>query len=161
MIMAAKSVVWSTEYRQVLGQGCLPLSSTRSSPCSQQLALLALFTATGKRIWPIISLIRRFSYCFGQRGPDNQGSTVALKLSPLNPQTLRFYGGVPTVLSYLSWRWAAPSRRGSASTRDGTAPTWSWTPPTRGRSATTWCRLSPSTAPPGLSSTTTPPWGAF
>ena len=59
--MAAKSVVLSTEDCQVLGQGCLPLSSTRSSPCSQQLALLALFTATGKRIWPIISLnIRTF-----------------------------------------------------------------------------------------------------
>ena len=58
--MAAKSVVLSTEYRQVVGQGCLPLSSTRSSPCSQQLALLALFTATGKHIWPIISLIRTF-----------------------------------------------------------------------------------------------------
>ena len=56
--VAAKSVVLSTEDRQVVGQGCLPLSSTRSSPCSQQLALLALFTATGKRIWPIISLIR-------------------------------------------------------------------------------------------------------
>ena len=54
--MAAKSVVLSTEDRQV----GLPLSSTRSSPCSQQLALLALFTATGKRIWPIISLIRTF-----------------------------------------------------------------------------------------------------
>ena len=35
--MAAKSVVLSTEDRQVVGQGCLPLSSTRSSPCSQQL----------------------------------------------------------------------------------------------------------------------------
>ena len=58
--MAAKSVVLSTEDRQVGGQGCLLLSSTRSSPCSQQLALLALFTATGKRIWPIISLIRTF-----------------------------------------------------------------------------------------------------
>ena len=60
--MAAKSVGLSTEDRQVVGQGCLPLSSThiRSSPCSQQLALLALFTATGKRIWPIISLIRTF-----------------------------------------------------------------------------------------------------
>ena len=58
--MAAKSVVLSTEDSQVVGQGCLPLSSTRSSPCSQQLALLALFTATGKRIWPIISLIRTF-----------------------------------------------------------------------------------------------------
>ena len=58
--MAAKSVVLSTEDRQVVGQGCLPLSSTRSSACSQQLALLALFTATGKRIWPIISLIRIF-----------------------------------------------------------------------------------------------------
>ena len=46
--------------RPVVGQGCLPLSSTRSSPCSQQLALLTLFTATGKRIWPIISLIRTF-----------------------------------------------------------------------------------------------------
>ena len=40
--MAAKSVVLSTEDHQVVGQGCLPLSSTRSSPCSQQLALLAL-----------------------------------------------------------------------------------------------------------------------
>ena len=58
--MTAKSVVLSTEDRQVVGQGCLPLSSTRSSPCSQQLALLALFTATGKHIWPIISLIRTF-----------------------------------------------------------------------------------------------------
>ena len=61
--MAAKSVVLSTELCedcQVVGQGCLPLSSTLSSPCSQQLALLALFTATGKRIWPIISLIRTF-----------------------------------------------------------------------------------------------------
>ena len=58
--MAAKSVVLSTEDSQVVGQGCLPLSSTRSSPCSQQLALLALFTATGKRIWPIISLIGTF-----------------------------------------------------------------------------------------------------
>ena len=45
--MAAKSVVLSTEDRQVVGQGCLPLSSTCSSPCSQQLALLALFTAAG------------------------------------------------------------------------------------------------------------------
>ena len=55
--MAAKSVVLSTEDRQVVGQGCLPLSSTLtpSLPCSQQLALLALFTATGKHIWPIIS----------------------------------------------------------------------------------------------------------
>ena len=35
--MAAKSVILSTEDRQVVGQGCLPLSSTRSSPCSQQL----------------------------------------------------------------------------------------------------------------------------
>ena len=52
--------VLSTEDRQVVGQGCLPLSSTRSSPCSQQLAPLALFTATGKRIWPIISLFRTF-----------------------------------------------------------------------------------------------------
>ena len=42
--MAANSVVLSTEDRQVVGQGCL---STRSSPCSQQLALLALFTAAG------------------------------------------------------------------------------------------------------------------
>ena len=58
--MAAKSVVLSTEDSQVVGQGCLPLSSTRSSPCSQQLALLAPFTATGKRIWPIISLIQTF-----------------------------------------------------------------------------------------------------
>ena len=58
--MAAKSVVLSTEDRQVVGQGCLPLSSTRSSPCSQQLALLALFTANDKCIWPIISLIRTF-----------------------------------------------------------------------------------------------------
>ena len=58
--MAAKSVVLSTEDLQVVGQGCLPLSSPRSSPCSQQLALLALFTATGKRILPIISLIRTF-----------------------------------------------------------------------------------------------------
>ena len=48
--MAAKSVVLSTEDREVVGQGCLPLSSTRSSPCSQQLALLALFTATGKQL---------------------------------------------------------------------------------------------------------------
>ena len=56
--MAAKSVVLSTEDRQAVGQGCLPLSSTRSSPCSQQLVLIAQFTATGKRIWPIISLIR-------------------------------------------------------------------------------------------------------
>ena len=54
--MAAKSVVLSTEDRQVV---VLLLSSTR---CSQQLALLALFTATGKRIWPIISLIRTFTY---------------------------------------------------------------------------------------------------
>ena len=75
--MAAKSVVLSTEDRQVVGQGCLPLSSTHSSPCSQQLALLALFTATGKRIWPIIHLSGLFtypawfSYYFGQRGPDN------------------------------------------------------------------------------------------
>ena len=53
--MAAKSVVLSTEDRQVVGQGCLQLSSTRSSPCSQQLALLALFTATGKRI-PLIRI---------------------------------------------------------------------------------------------------------
>ena len=60
LYMAAKSVVLSTEDRQVVGQGCLPLSSTHSSPYSQQLALLALFTATGKRIWPIISLIRTF-----------------------------------------------------------------------------------------------------
>ena len=77
--MAAKSVVLSTEDCQVVGQGCLPLSSTRSWPCSQQLALLGLFTATGKRIWPIISLIRTFHlffYYFGQRGPDNRGSTV-------------------------------------------------------------------------------------
>ena len=58
--MAAKSVVLSTEDRQVVGQGCLPLSSTSSSPCSQQLALLTLFTETGKRIWPIISFIRTF-----------------------------------------------------------------------------------------------------
>ena len=56
--MAAKSVVLSTEDLQVVGQGCLPLSSTRSSTYSQQLALLALFTATGKGKWPIISLIR-------------------------------------------------------------------------------------------------------
>ena len=76
--MAAKSVVLSTEDRQVVGQGCLPLSSTRSSPCSQQLALLTLFTSTGKRIWPIISLIRTFhlSGMVFQRGPDNRGSTV-------------------------------------------------------------------------------------
>ena len=80
--MAAQSVVLSTEDRQVVGQGCLPLSSTRSSPCSQQLALLALFTATGKPIWPIIHLSGLFtypawfSYYFGQRGPDNRGSTV-------------------------------------------------------------------------------------
>ena len=78
--MAAKSVVLTTEDRQVVGQGCLPLSSTRSSPCSQQLALLALFTATGKRIWPIISpfhLISGMVSCyFGQRGPDNRGSTL-------------------------------------------------------------------------------------
>ena len=60
--MAAKSVVLSTEDCQVVGQGCLPLSSTRSSPCSQQLALYTLFTATGKRIWPIISLIRTFHF---------------------------------------------------------------------------------------------------
>ena len=46
--MAAKSFVLSTEDRQVVGQGCLPLSSTRSLPCLQRLALLALFTATGK-----------------------------------------------------------------------------------------------------------------
>ena len=52
MAMAAKSVVLSTEDRQVVGQRCLPLSSTHSSACSQQLALLALFTATGKRIGP-------------------------------------------------------------------------------------------------------------
>ena len=58
--IAAKSVVLSTEDRQVVGQGCLPLSSTRSSPCSQPLALLAVFTATCKRIWPIISLIQTF-----------------------------------------------------------------------------------------------------
>ena len=32
--MAAKSVVLSTEDRQVVGQGCLPLSSTHSSPCA-------------------------------------------------------------------------------------------------------------------------------
>ena len=56
--MAAKSVVLSTEDRQVVGQGCLPLSSTRSSPCSQQLALLALFTATGKRILTVILAYR-------------------------------------------------------------------------------------------------------
>ena len=77
--MAAKSVVLSTEDRQVVGQGCLLLSSTRSSPCSQQLDLLAPFTATGKRIWPIIHLSGLFTYpaCyFGQRGPDNRGSTV-------------------------------------------------------------------------------------
>ena len=55
-----KIIVLSTEDRQVVGQGCLRLSSTRSSPCSQQLALLALFTATDKRIWPVISLIRTF-----------------------------------------------------------------------------------------------------
>ena len=54
--MAAKSVVLSTEDRQVVG---LLLSSTH---CSQQLVLLALFTATGKCIWPIISLIRTFTY---------------------------------------------------------------------------------------------------
>ena len=77
--MAAKSVVLSTEDHQVVGQGCLPLSSTRSSPCSQQLALLALFTATGKRIWPIISLIRTFhlsGMVFLLLWPDNRGSTV-------------------------------------------------------------------------------------
>ena len=57
-------------------------SSWLFSPCSQQLALLALFTATGKRIWPIIHLSGLFtypawfSYYFGQRGPDNRGSTV-------------------------------------------------------------------------------------
>ena len=72
--MAAKSVVLSTEDRQVVGQGCLPLSSTRSSPCSQQLALLALSTATGKRIWPIISLILTFH--LSGMVPDNRGSTV-------------------------------------------------------------------------------------
>ena len=38
--MAAKSVVLSTEDRQVVGQGWLPLSSTRSSPCSQQLVTI-------------------------------------------------------------------------------------------------------------------------
>ena len=50
--MAARSVILSTEDHQVVGQGCLPLSSTRSSPCSQQLALLALFTTTGKHNGP-------------------------------------------------------------------------------------------------------------
>ena len=85
--MAAKSVVLSTEDRQVVGQGCLPLSSTRSSPCSQQLALLALFTATGKLIWPIIHLSGLFtypawfSYFLGQRGPDNRGSTVTVSVT--------------------------------------------------------------------------------
>ena len=44
----AKSVVLSTEDRQVVGQGCLPLSSTRSSPYSQQLvsAMAHNFTYT-------------------------------------------------------------------------------------------------------------------
>ena len=60
VVAVAKKLLytWLLKDHQVVGQGCLPLSSTRSSPCSQQLALLALFTATGKRIWPIISLIR-------------------------------------------------------------------------------------------------------
>ena len=61
--MAAKSVVLSTEDRQVVGQGCLPLSSTPSWACSQQLALLALFTATEAHMahnftYPDFSLIR-------------------------------------------------------------------------------------------------------
>ena len=71
--MAAKSVVFSTEDRQVVGQGCLPLSSTPSSPCSQQLALLALSTATGKRIWPIMTFHLLLLW---PKGSDNRGSTV-------------------------------------------------------------------------------------
>ena len=52
--MAAKSVVLSTEDRQVVGQGCLPLSSTRSSPCSQQLVGAYAHNFT----YPDFSLIR-------------------------------------------------------------------------------------------------------
>ena len=87
--MAAKSVVLSTEDHQVVGQGCLPLSSTHSSPYSQQLALLALFTATGKRIimahnftYPDFSLIRHgFPTTLAKGvGIIERGSTVCIIL---------------------------------------------------------------------------------
>ena len=83
--MAAKSVVLSTEDRQVVGQGCLPLSSTCSSACSQQLALPCsqqLVSAYGPyfHLSGLFTYPAWFSHYFGQRGPDNRGSTVLIFL---------------------------------------------------------------------------------
>ena len=82
--MAAISVVLSTEDRQVLLDKavyhyCRPVhSSWLFSPCSQQLvsAYGPSFHLSGLFTYPAW-----FSYYFGQRGPNNRGSTVLLILN--------------------------------------------------------------------------------
>ena len=76
--MAAKSVVLSPEDCRAVGEGCLPISTTHNQlfSFSSQAPKAAGKPNTRMAIHFWYHLSGWLSDFFGQRGPDNRGSTV-------------------------------------------------------------------------------------